>query len=265
MKSPVSYYTSLIFYNEISLIFVTQKSFFFHFFKKKIKYIRFLHEIMINTENFLKITQQVAQYNASLIAVTKTRSISAIKAIYAKEQRDFGENRVQELVQKQKELPNDVRWHLIGHLQSNKVKQIAPFIHLIHSVDSLKLLKEIDKEAQKNGRIIKCLLQIYIAKESSKYGLDENELNEILIRKSQKNDFQYIELCGLMGMATFTNDQALIAQEFSFLKQLFEKVKVSYKLIAPSFNEISMGMSSDYQIALENGSTMIRVGSALFS
>jgi len=219
---------------------------------------------MINIEIFDKICTSVAKNNALLIAVTKTRSIETIASLNAKGHLDFGENRVQELLQKYYELPKEIRWHLIGHLQSKKVKQIAPFVFLIHSVDSLKLLLEINKEAKKNNRVIKCLLQVYIAKETTKYGLDEEELNEILNLYCTKNDFQNVEICGVMGMATFTNDPLLIANEFSYLKNLFDELSLKFDLDSSSFKEISMGMSSDYQIALENGSTMIRVGSALF-
>jgi len=213
-----------------------------------------------------KIQNELAPFSSKLIVVTKTRSIDELKAVHATGTLDFGENRVQEMVEKQAQLPADIRWHQIGHLQTNKVKYIAPFIHLIHSVDSMSLLKEINKQAEKNNRTIPCLLQMYIAQEESKFGLDENEAIELL------NDpilatFNNIEIIGLMGMATFTENQAQIKQEFENLKRLFDSFKnqgLGLESGRVSWKEISMGMSGDYLLAAQSGSTMVRVGSAIF-
>ncbi|MFM7020446.1 MAG: YggS family pyridoxal phosphate-dependent enzyme [Aquirufa sp.] len=213
-----------------------------------------------------KIQNELAPFSSKLIVVTKTRSIDELKAVHATGTLDFGENRVQEMVEKQAQLPADIRWHQIGHLQTNKVKYIAPFIHLIHSVDSMSLLKEINKQAEKNNRTIPCLLQMYIAQEESKFGLDENEAIELL------NDpilatFKNIEIIGLMGMATFTENQAQIKQEFENLKRLFDSFKnqgLGTESGRVSWKEISMGMSGDYLLAAQSGSTMVRVGSAIF-
>lgn len=213
-----------------------------------------------------KIQNELAPYSSKLIVVTKTRSIDELKAVHAAGILDFGENRVQEMVDKQAQLSSEIRWHQIGHLQTNKVKYIAPFIHLIHSVDSMNLLKEINKQAEKNNRTIPCLLQMYIAQEESKFGLDEKEAIALL------NDpilytLTNIEIIGLMGMATFTENQAQIKQEFENLKRLFDSFK-SQELGTESgrvnWQEISMGMSGDYLLAAQSGSTMVRVGSAIF-
>ena len=177
-------------------------------------------------------------------------------------QRVFGENYVQELVDKQPQLPNDVEWHFIGHLQSNKVKYIAPFVHLIHGVDSLKLLQEINKQALKNNRIIDCLLQIFIAEEESKFGLDETELNAILTSDELKN-LKNIRIIGLMGMSTFTDDPEQVEKEFKSLKAIFEKYK-TLKTDNCELKTLSMGMSGDYQQAIDCGSTMVRIGSSIF-
>ena len=174
---------------------------------------------------------------------------------YTANQRVFGENKVQELVKKQAELPKDIQWHMIGHLQSNKVKYIAPFVSLIHAVDSLKLLKEINKRAEQNNRVIDCLLQVHIASESTKFGFGTGEIESALI---EVEEFKNINIIGLMGMATFTNDEKQVNNEFALLSELFEKVKTS------SINTLSIGMSGDYKLAINNGSTMIRVGSAIF-
>ena len=191
----------------------------------------------------------------TLVAVSKTKPSSYLLEAYNAGQRVFGENKVQELAQKANDLPKDIMWHMIGHLQTNKVKFIAPFVSLIHAVDSLKLLKEINKRAEQNNRVIKCLLQVYIAKESNKYGFDISEVNESIISaKSLKN----IKIIGLMGMATFTDNKEQLVQEFNILKGLFETVKNEH------IDTLSMGMSGDYQLAIEQGSTMIRLGSAIF-
>lgn len=201
--------------------------------------------------------------SVELIAVSKTKPVEAIQEAYAAGQRHFGENKVQELVDKQAQLPADINWHLIGHLQSNKVKYIAPFVHLIHAVDSLKLLQEIDKEAQKNKRIISCLLQVHIAEEEHKFGLDVEELKEIL-ESNAFVELQHVRICGLMGMATFTDSEEQIRGEFQNLYNIFQVIKSHYFKFNPDFKEISMGMSGDYEIAIEEGSTMIRVGSKIF-
>ena len=173
------------------------------------------------------------------------------------------ENKVQELTRKHEELPKDIRWHMIGHLQRNKVKYIAPFVHLIHAVDSLRLLVEINKQAEKNERVINCLLQVYIAKEESKFGLDEKELEELL-NSDQFAELNNIKVVGLMGMATNTDNEEVVRKEFKSLKALFEELKNKYNSDKNELKELSMGMTGDYKIALEEGSTMIRVGSAIF-
>lgn len=198
-----------------------------------------------------------------LIAVSKTKPLADLQAAYAAGIRDFGENKVQEIQAKQPEMPADTRWHMIGHLQSNKIKYIAPFVHLIHGVDSFKLLLEIDKQGKKINRPIPVLLQIHIAAEESKFGFDPSELEEML-NSTEFINLTHVQVKGLMGMATFTEDQNQIRAEFRGLKQLFEEVK---KKSLPHFvdlKEISMGMSGDYKIAQEEGSTLVRIGSAIF-
>jgi pyridoxal phosphate enzyme (YggS family) len=217
---------------------------------------------MIIKQNIEQILQSLPK-GCTLIAVSKTHPPEAVQEAYAAGHRVFGENKVQELLAKYEVLPKDIQWHLIGHLQSNKVKYIAPFIHLIHSIDSLKLLQEVNKQAQKNNRIIACLLQVYIAKEESKFGLSPEEVIALL-EMPQVKELSSVKITGLMGMATFTDDTLQIRAEFKTLKQLFESLKS--KSLGPniSMQELSMGMSSDYPIALEEGSTMVRVGSAIF-
>jgi hypothetical protein len=217
---------------------------------------------MIIKQNIEQILQSLPK-GCTLIAVSKTHPPEAVQEAYAAGHRVFGENKVQELLAKYEVLPKDIQWHLIGHLQSNKVKYIAPFVHLIHSIDSLKLLQEVNKQAQKNNRIIACLLQVYIAKEESKFGLSPEEVIALLEMPEVK-ELSSVKITGLMGMATFTDDTLQIRAEFKTLKQLFESLKS--KSLGPniSMQELSMGMSSDYRIALEEGSTMVRVGSAIF-
>jgi len=213
--------------------------------------------------NSLKNIQQICeQSSCKLIAVSKTKPISDIKVIYENGQKVFGENRVQELVDKQAALPDDIEWHLIGHLQRNKVKYIAPFVNLIHAVDSFSLLAEINKQAEKNNRVISYLLQFHIANESSKFGFTANEIQEIKAHL-KTNNYPYTVCKGVMGMATFTNDETQIRNEFKNLKSIFEMLKSSI-FNNDNFKEISMGMSGDYEIAIEEGSTMVRVGSAIF-
>ena len=213
-------------------------------------------------ENLARVKSAIGTDKVTLVAVSKTHPAEKIQALYDAGQRDFGENRVQELLSKQPQLPVDIRWHLIGHLQTNKVKYIAPFVHLIHSVDSPKLLKEINKEAVKNNRVIDCLLQIYIAKEESKFGLSEEEVL-VLLESAEYKGMQNIKIRGLMGMATNTDDNAIVRREFQSLKKFFDTVKQSH-FAGGNFEILSMGMSSDFKIAVEEGSTMVRIGSALF-
>jgi PLP dependent protein len=198
-----------------------------------------------------------------LVAISKTKTVEEILQAYQAGHRIFGENKVQELVTKYQLLPKDIEWHLVGHLQTNKVKFIAPFIHLIHSVDSMSLLTEIDKQVKRHNRIINCLLEVYIAKEETKFGLSEQEIYEI-IESPYFVEFKNVRIVGLMGMATFTTNIDQIRKEFQFLIKLFKKLKTSKFSNNPDFKEISMGMSSDYLIAVEEGSTMIRVGSKIF-
>lgn len=215
----------------------------------------------INTDNYNKVLREIGG-KATLVAVSKTKPVEDIRALYEMGQRDFGENYVQELVEKQPVLPGDTRWHYIGHLQSNKVKYIAPFVHLIHGVDSLKLLKEINKQAQKNGRVIDCLLQVHVAQEETKFGLDEKEINEI-VRSGELNDLKSIKVKGMMGMATFTEDIDKVREEFKYLKSLFDMYNV-VKLSNFELTTLSMGMSADYKLAIQEGSNMVRIGSLLF-
>jgi pyridoxal phosphate enzyme (YggS family) len=199
----------------------------------------------------------------TLIAVSKTKPIPLLKEAYYAGQRHFGENKVQEMVEKEAALPKDIHWHLIGHLQTNKVKYIASFVHMIHSVDSLKLLSEINKQAKKSNRVIDCLLQFHIAQEETKFGLDQEEAESILLSEEYSN-MNNIRIVGVMGMASFTDDLEKVRQEFHHLKELFTQIKQDYFCNFDSFCECSMGMSGDYIIAMEEGSTMIRIGSTLF-
>lgn len=217
----------------------------------------------MDTTKYKEIVDEIKDYGARLVAISKTKPVEDITILYNEGQRIFGENKVQELTGKTAQLPKDIQWHLVGHLQSNKVKQIAPFVSLIHSVDSLKLLTEINKQAQVNNRIIDCLLQVFIADEETKFGLDKTELFALLsspIFAQLKN----VHICGLMGMATNTADEQKIANEFGGLQNLFIELKHTHFNNQPYFKELSIGMSSDYKIALKCGATMIRVGSMLF-
>ncbi|MFA6058105.1 MAG: YggS family pyridoxal phosphate-dependent enzyme [Taibaiella sp.] len=220
---------------------------------------------MITPEAFSQLTNSLSETNTTLIAVSKLKPAEDIKALYELGQRDFGENYVQELVEKQTQLPEDIRWHFIGHLQSNKVKYIAPFVHLIHGVDSFRLLTEINKQGEKNNRIIPCLLQIHIAEEETKFGLDEKEMIELLeYYEAQKDKLAHVRIDGLMGMASFTENEEHIAKEFKNLKALFHLARQSYFLGKDHFKILSMGMSGDYKIAIQEGSTHVRIGSLLF-
>jgi pyridoxal phosphate enzyme (YggS family) len=215
------------------------------------------------------IEQQIKQIireippQVQLIAVSKTKPNSAILTAYSVGQRHFGENKVQELCEKWDSLPKDINWHIIGHLQTNKVKFIAPFIHLIHAVDSLKLLIEIDKQAKKHDRIISCLLQFHIAKEETKFGLSYSESEDILTSTAYSS-LENITIVGVMGMASFVEEEEQISTEFNELAAIFNKLKETFFKTKESFKEISMGMSGDYILAIQAGSTMIRVGSTIF-
>lgn len=218
---------------------------------------------MQTSEKLTLIKQEIDSLSVKLIAVSKTKTVEEILEVYNAGQRDFGENLVQELVEKAEQLPKDIIWHQIGHLQTNKVKQIAPFIGLIHSVDSLKILKEINKQALRNDRTIDCLFQVHIAEEETKYGLGYDELIDIL-RSDDLKLLKNIRIVGLMGIATNTKSERVIKEEFYELKTLFLGIKTSFFRADDAFKEVSMGMSSDYKIAVSQGSTMIRVGSLIF-
>ena len=217
----------------------------------------------VNIEQFHHLQQDLNRTGTTLIAVSKTKPNEDIMGLYGAGQKDFGENYVQELVAKHEALPKDIRWHFIGHLQSNKIKYIAPFVHLIHGVDSLKLLQAIDKEGKKFNRVISCLLQVHIAKEETKFGFDQDEVLTVAQKLFQDRAMENVRVCGLMGMASFSDDPTLVRSEFRSLNSVFEKIK---KLpgIPATFNTLSMGMSGDYSIAIEEGSNMVRVGSLLF-
>ncbi|MBA4277292.1 YggS family pyridoxal phosphate-dependent enzyme [Flavobacterium sp.] len=212
-------------------------------------------------QNLLKIKSTLPE-NVTLVAVSKTKPITDLMEAYDAGQRIFGENKIQEMVEKWEAMPKDIEWHMIGHVQTNKVKFMAPFVSLIHGVDSLKLLEEINKQAKKNNRIIDCLLQIYIAEEESKFGLDEEELDEILASETFQ-EMKNIRIVGLMGMATFTENQNQIKKEFTHLKSIFDNHK-NLKSENCQLNTVSMGMSGDYPLAIACGSTMVRIGSSIF-
>jgi PLP dependent protein len=216
----------------------------------------------VNNTSYKTLRAELAITSTTLVAVSKTKPVEDILELYNLGQRDFGENYVQELVDKAEQLPKDIRWHFIGHLQTNKVKLIAPFVQLIHGVDSLKLLKEINKEAGKNNRVIDCLLQVHIAQEETKFGLNEEEL-DLVIKEAATLKLDNIRIVGLMGMASFTEDVAIVRQEFRNLKEIFNR---NAKSGAPNLKmeSLSMGMSSDYKIAIGEGSSLVRIGSLLF-
>ena len=202
--------------------------------------------------------QQTIPNHVTLVAVSKTKPVEDLQEAYDAGIRDFGENKIQEMCDKYEVLPKDIRWHMIGHVQTNKVKYMAPFVHLIHGVDSLKLLVEINKQAEKNNRVIDVLLQVFIADEETKFGLDESELDDILTHQIQ--NLSHIKVVGLMGMATFTDDTNQIENEFKSLKHLFDQHQKNH----PEINILSMGMSGDYELAIKQGSTMVRIGSSIF-
>lgn len=213
---------------------------------------------MMIAENLKEIKKEIPQ-EVSFVLISKTHPVKEIMEAYNEGQRIFGENKVQEMEAKYQEMPKDIEWHMVGHLQRNKVKYMAPFVSLVHAVDSLRLLREIDKEAEKNDRTIKCLLQIKIAKEESKFGMDKAQAKELLFSEEIKN-FKNIKIVGLMGMATFTEDQNQVSSEFKKLKDVYDELQPEF----PEFKILSMGMSGDYKLAIAQGSTMIRVGSAVF-
>lgn len=213
--------------------------------------------------NRLKEVQSKIPANVTLVAVSKTKPAEMILELYHSGQRVFGENKVQELCDKYEVLPKDIEWHLIGHLQTNKVKYIAPFVSLIHAVDSLKLLQEINKEALKNNRVINCLLQFHIAQEDTKFGLNFDEA-EVILQSKEFVEMHNIKVVGVMGMASFTDNKELIEDEFRTLYNYFHLIKSHYFKYNSDFKEISMGMSGDFEIAIEEGSTLVRVGSSIF-
>lgn len=212
---------------------------------------------------FNEILQQLEPTRTKLIAVSKTHPAERVMELYQLGQRRFGENRVQELATKYDALPKDIEWHLIGHLQTNKVKYIAPFVACIQSVDSLKLLEEIDRQAAKHDRVIDCLLQFHIAEEETKFGLDEAEA-DALLQSAEFHAMQHVRITGVMGMATFSDNPTQVRKEFQHLKRIFEDLKKRFFAQSDSFREISMGMSGDYLMAVQEGSTMVRVGTLLF-
>jgi pyridoxal phosphate enzyme (YggS family) len=214
---------------------------------------------MINIDAYKSLSAECTAKNVTLVAVSKIKPVEDILELYDLGQRDFGENYVQELLEKEKQLPKDIHWHFIGHLQTNKVKQVLNFVHLIHGVDSLKLLKEINKQSEKINKITNCLLQVHIAQEETKFGLDEVELNEIL-KQCNNEAMQNVNVIGLMGMASFTDNESQVRKEFHYLRSLQTKLSTeNCKLEA-----LSMGMTADYTIAIEEGSNMIRIGSLIF-
>lgn len=215
------------------------------------------------SKNLNNIKSQIPA-KVTLVAVSKTKPVADLMKAYDAGQRIFGENKIQEMTDKWEVMPKDIEWHMIGHVQTNKVKYMAPYVSLIHGVDSLKLLQEINKQAAKNNRVIDCLLQVYIAEEESKFGLDEQELEEMLKQvQHDKENFKNIKIVGLMGMATFTENQNQIEKEFKHLKTIFDKYK-TLNTEHCQLNTLSMGMSGDYQLAISCGSTMVRIGSSIF-
>ncbi len=211
----------------------------------------------------IEILKNELPSTVKLVAVSKFNPVEAIQQAYEAGQRIFGESRPQELQQKVSQLPDDIKWHFIGHLQTNKLKMVLPYVELVHSVDSERLLMEIDKFAVKNGLKVRCLLELFVAQEESKQGFSEEELMALL-DSLQQNPLQGVEICGLMGMASFVEDEDQIRGEFQTLKRVFDKAREKYISTLPQFNELSMGMSGDYRIAIECGSTMVRIGTTIF-
>lgn len=219
---------------------------------------------MVDTEAYQRISGQLTSQHVTLVAVSKTKPAADIETLYDLGQRDFGENYVQELVGKQPVLPEDIRWHFIGHLQRNKVRFIAPFVHMIHGVDSRRLLETVDREAGKLSRCIDCLLQIHIASEETKFGMDEQEVTDLLTNTEAGRSMPNVRIRGLMGMASFSDDAERVRLEFRGLKNLFDRIKTTYFIQDPSFSVLSMGMSADHAMAVEEGSNLVRIGSLLF-
>ena len=213
----------------------------------------------VNIEAYQLLKKELDEKKVTLVAVSKTKPVEDIRELYNLGHRDFGENYVQEMLTKAERLPKDIRWHFIGHLQTNKVKLIAPFVQLIHGVDSLKLLEEINKQGVKNSRVIECLLQVHIAQEETKFGLNEEELF-VLIKQCADKTMPNVRVCGFMGMASFTENMILVREEFKNLKEIFDRLTTQDS----RFTTLSMGMSSDFKIAIEEGSNMVRIGSLLF-
>lgn len=213
-------------------------------------------------DNLLNIKSSLPAH-VTLVAVSKTKPVADLMEAYEAGQRIFGENKIQEMTDKWQQMPKDVQWHMIGHVQTNKVKYMAPFVSLVHGVDSLKLLAEINKQAAKNGRIIDCLLQVHIAEEETKFGMDEQELNNLL-KSEHFKQMENVKVTGLMGMATFTEDQQQIRKEFTHLKSIFDRLSNQPSTLNFKPEILSMGMSGDYQLAIECGSTMVRIGSSIF-
>ena len=217
--------------------------------------------MLVDTATYAQINADLLQRRVTLVAVSKTKTAEQVKALYDLGHRDFGENYLQELMDKQAALPHDIRWHFIGHLQRNKVKKLIPFVYLIQSVDSLKLLKEINKHAGRAEKVIHCLLQVHIATEETKFGLDETELAELLGHlAANEKEMKWVSIKGLMGMASLTGDMARVRNEFRRLKAIFERVRTQIS----GFTILSMGMSGDYRIAIEEGSNLVRIGTLLF-
>lgn len=236
-------------------VFIVQKN--ARFAERRYLYLYFPEKMLS------ELIRKLSESNVTLVAVSKTHPPERIMDIYRQGQRIFGENRPQEMLEKHAALPADIEWHLIGHLQTNKVKYIAPFVRLIHSVDSLRLLQEIDRQAARAGRVIDCLLQFHIAEEDTKFGLDEAEARELLSGETYQQ-LRNIRLCGVMGMATFTDNETQVRSEFRHLKRIFDTLKKDFFAKTPHFREISMGMSGDWRIAAEEGSTIVRIGSLIF-
>lgn len=215
------------------------------------------------TEAITKYQEELRPFGAKLVAISKTKPIVDIEEAYQAGQRVFGENKAQEMTEKSENLPQDIEWHMVGHLQRNKVKYLAPYVSLIHSVDSQRLLKEINKQARKEERVIEVLLQMHIAEEETKYGFDESEVRTLLESEAMTG-YSNVRVVGLMGMATFTDDHSQVRKEFEGLKRLYDVLQKDYKLQNMDFRELSMGMSGDYKIALDCGSTMVRIGTSIF-
>ncbi|MFL5739179.1 MAG: YggS family pyridoxal phosphate-dependent enzyme [Flavisolibacter sp.] len=217
----------------------------------------------VNLEKYGELLAELKNKGITLVAVSKTKPVDSIRELYEEGQRDFGENYVQELLEKKEVLPEDIRWHFIGHLQSNKAKYLVPFVHLIHGVDSIRLLKEINKQAEKTGRIQSVLLQVHIAQEETKFGLDEDELSGFMNDHHELASMKNILISGLMAMASFTDNEQQLRNEFGQLKKLFDQYR-NLNLFNCQFTVLSMGMSNDYSIAIEEGSNLVRIGSLIF-